>query len=321
MGKPRKHFKPHEHVYGVCHSDHKRATKYENYSINYFSIFHDNIPFDEIDWGDEEEEKSFFVCDTFYSLGLPLPAPHEIHYGTDGSLLFLNSHGIVIRIHDNCDGDPRLFLHPHILQPVGWVTSKELNVTIALYPAADIISSPSSQQKAASTARKSLKKSNFKTDDLGTHNNTGCLQLKRARYPLAIDVSFRIGERPNEQGRKTTRDAFNKRRKKKPAFEALKVLFKHHASSEFSQSECAEIFNFHQPLRHAFFMAWKEADKDKGDPNPVRMQRFWQMAFNYTQNGYKIYGKLGTNPNKVLLSTRRMNISWNKVSKKSYKYA
>lgn len=322
-------------TYGECQSDHKYRSECMEFVMDFFECIHNPYALSP------PEHSSFFVRETLEKLGLPLPKEDDIHHGSNGKLLFLNSHNIVIRVSKNRHGDPRNFLHPHILQPLGWVTSEEHDITIALYPAAHLLKGFVETYLAERRIYKALDKSSFNNFDLSSPNNIAYLKLASAgHYPVCIDISDLIAENPLNIHERKTRNAFNGNRRGQKTFDTLKVIFRHTKNSCFSRAAQEEAFQFHQPLRHAFFMAWKNAAQNEGEPNSVRMQKFWQMAHNYAHDGYRIYGnpenytnphtptltalwrkfsapfKTKGVPQKTLIETRKNPLSWAKFSKK-----
>lgn len=322
-------------VYGECLSDHKDAgSKYD-------------ADFDYLAWASRvvetslevkenmsrEERLGFFMADAFKKLGLPLPRPEDIHHGSDGQLAFLDSHGGVVRIGNNIDTDPRNFLHPHILQPLGWVTSEDNAFTIAIYPAVHHFDTWNPSDPLIGRVEESLWANSFFGLDLSGDNNIGYIKLDEGNYPVCLDISWRISERDEQK----TFNAFNRERDEKPAFNALRTLFQNVVRSTFPLEIQEKAFNFHQPLRHAFFMAWPGADKNEGAPDPERMKKFWRMAHNYVHRGYQIVGDVNAQQGdrfsafaalfadaseekkpveKGVVSTRKIEIPWKKLNPK-----
>lgn len=116
--------------YGWCYTDHKTGKEIRK------------------DWRTadylNDEPYATRVHAMLDQLGLPAPRKEEIFRGTNHDLLFLNSHGVVIRIgpHDVED-----LFNPGILQPLGWIEDREtaiaaggaqLPLTVAIYPGVEL---------------------------------------------------------------------------------------------------------------------------------------------------------------------------------------
>lgn len=67
------------------------------------------------------------VATMLEQMGLPQPEPEQIFRGTHHDMLFLDSHGVVLRIGPT---DVEDLMNPAIVQPLGWIEDEEIAVPI-----------------------------------------------------------------------------------------------------------------------------------------------------------------------------------------------
>jgi len=108
--------------YGWCETDHKSGKK-----------MRDDFPRDDYVLSDDFRP---YVKETLESWGMPFPKEGDIFRGTNHDMLFVNSHGIIVRIGYT---DIEDLISPTILQPIGWKTFTDTKYanekfTISIYP-------------------------------------------------------------------------------------------------------------------------------------------------------------------------------------------
>lgn len=102
--------------YGWCYTDHNTNGKDGHYIREQYSR-------GDYLYGEEYQE---FTREAFDTLALPFPEKDDIYRGTAHDMLFLDSHGLVVRV-GPCDVQD--LFHPAILQPIGWYSADDIKVT------------------------------------------------------------------------------------------------------------------------------------------------------------------------------------------------
>lgn len=108
--------------YGWCHTDHKDGTAIRAAYARPDYVF--------------DPDTAEPVAAALARLGLPAPGRGDVFRGTHHDMLFVDSHGVVIRIGPT---DVTDLIHPAILQPLGWLpdvaeTYDGDRLSIAIYP-------------------------------------------------------------------------------------------------------------------------------------------------------------------------------------------
>lgn len=275
--------------YGWCYTDHKNGK----------SIRTD---FRKTDYM-RDEKSADFIKRTLENYGLPYPnLDDELYRGTRLDLLFLDSHGVTIRMgHLNISD----LVNPTILQPLHWVTDATTGITVALYPGLEIDRQVQRQRLTRniighnSLAHSMERFGNSNKD----HNeqNVGYLETENMRgdlktTPIVIDVeNMPLPRRANKKtfpnlAPNTLTEAFNKT-----------YRMGTNEKYTFLDTHYLEIFEYHQPIRRAFNRAFN----DGNTPDHKRLSQAWKMIKNYHDHGYKIYKK------NVLVETRMLFSPWN----------
>jgi len=120
--------------YGWCHTDSKEGYEIEKLARNNDYVF-----------GAKYEDS---VGSMLEALGLPIPGKFDVYRGTYHDILFLDSHGLVVKIGP---ADMEDLLNPLILQPIGWLQDNSIKpifhvaeeaaypLTVAVYPGIEIL--------------------------------------------------------------------------------------------------------------------------------------------------------------------------------------
>ncbi len=233
-----------------------------------------------------------FVKDTLESYGLPQPdIDTEVFRGTNHDLLFLDSHGIVIRIGVT---NVEELVNPAIIQPLHWTDDPNSDITIALYPGIHIFKDEDFHNNylgSTDDMRNAIKFFGNSTTDADDYN-AGFIPVisdtnEEGLVPILLDAD----------------SSMQQSREAKPALSKTKEAATNHLNATHSlaiksvYSEAMNAFNgtlntglflkafeYHQPLRRAFERAFKNEK-----PNKKALSQAWEMAKNYHDQGYQIW--------------------------------
>lgn len=235
-----------------------------------------------------------FVAKALAQLGLPFPPADKIFRGTAHDILFLDSHGVTIRIGPTIVED---LLHPGVLQPLGWVQDTDNDeITVAIYPSIEHYNSHYNSVMAETGARSLLDElyifldqTDQNTNDMNPRNigiirvdDHGTLRI----LPVIMDTDNEMnGTRSwDARVRKVDMMRHSLARGATPA-RAMQVALE--TVSAFSLmpigDELLAAFGQHQPLREAFWDAWWEEGRPREAPDPVQMAAFWDKCAQATQ--------------------------------------
>lgn len=301
-----------EFEYGWCHTDHKDGKKIRGGRWR------------KTDYMQDEPTRAF-VEKTLLNYGLPLPdIQHEVFRGTNHDLLFLNSHGIVIRIGIT---NVEELVNPAILQPLHWVDDDESGITVALYPGIEILDETAPEETYL-TSEHGMQSAIllFGNSILDANNsNAGYIKVndsnQQALLPILLDADSDMQKRrsdkpslkPSEEDHihsnmntghsKAITDVYNEGRKE--------------FDKTFNTGLYLQAFEYHQPLRRAFARAFKQGAPD-GTPNKKAIAQAWEMAKNFHTKGYQIWRKPKAHENDVIESPVteiiRVKMGFNKPS-------
>jgi hypothetical protein len=268
-----------EFKYGWCKTDHKKGIS--------LAAVHRKTDYTQ------DEPFASFLKDSLEKIGLPFPKQEEIFRGTNHDLLFLNSHGVVIRIGPLNVSE---LMNPAILQPLGWFESREKLInsfpfTVAVYPGIELYSDYMQDKKApeiAANLRRFLKATGQEDNDSGDYNH-GIIrvwdedQCKQAAVQVIIDADnqyihteweawderFKVFEQSKAE-EANTGDAVAKTISK--VFNAAKQV-------KWYQ----KAFEVHEPLRRLFWKAFE--GKGPGEmPDAGCIKNFWDTCARVTNN-------------------------------------
>ncbi|MBL4666543.1 MAG: hypothetical protein JKY04_04135, partial [Sneathiella sp.] len=253
--------------YGWCHTDHKDGKEIRT-------------DYRDTDYMKDEPYASS-VNKMLKKMGLPIPDKDQVFRGTHHDLLFLDDHGVVIRIGPTDVDD---LVHPAIIQPLGWMNDDENKISVAIYPGFELATT-FKDQSYATDARASLKEA---LDDSGqgsadvSNNNTGMAYIMKdgKETPIAIlidpDNKFNGTKTSSDEGSSLQRirdqaaSSANTLRKSSVMEDAIHSISKlGHDMKDWEQ-----VFMMHQPLRTRFWLAHKDSEKN-GVSDPLFVKQFW----------------------------------------------
>lgn len=272
-----------EFQYGWCKTDHKTGKQIRE------GWRHNNADFLN------DEPYAARVHAMLDQLGLPKPKENEIFRGTHHDLLFLNSHGVVIRIGPQEVDD---LLNPGILQPLGWLEDKEnvirqagkdLPLTVAIYPGvelADHYHEAKHKPALVGSLYEMLSATQQGTGDIGTEGNTGIIRVmdddgQEVAVQILVDADNSFNGASREMRQKTSTHMEAQRSssavngapigKGEALFNTLRTVF--NAARHVKYWEKA--FESHQPLRQLFWDAFNNVPPVTGVPDADKCKKFW----------------------------------------------
>lgn len=295
---------------------------------------------DRINYFDERHGFLSHIKNVLNLHRLTMPKDTQIFRGRSHEILFLNSHGLVLRIGPTQVNE---LINPALLQPIhSWPVYANITMTLhsgtQLYT--DVVDSGADPVIDNRLAVFELKNRMLiwgnKADDVYPPN-MGVIPVKasfknKALLPIQIDIdndgheisdakdyhlfkNFGLEQR-TYQGTlpKNLRNIF------------LSVLENNFDANDESctqkmQDTYLETFDYHQPLRRAFARAFKEVDPCapliEQEPDAKALVQAWTMAKNFHDHGYKILGK-ETDENgqkigkRIVQQERRLYSPWTK---------
>ncbi|MBU6475809.1 MAG: hypothetical protein KGQ70_07565 [Alphaproteobacteria bacterium] len=277
--------------YGWCKTDHKDGK--------------------EIRWGFrtadymKDEPYAAQVRSLLKQLGLPFPKPEEIFRGTNHDLLFLDSHGVVVRIGPTNVED---LLNPAILQPLGWLESKTTQakltrsittpLTVAVYPGIEqfrrspTIRGETIPSTGINDLYNALSATGQKAIDVVDDNSGYIRVLDEQNREIAVSVlldsdnSFNGSSEELAQKRTEALSAAAKRSANKAdvLLLALRKAFEDKPDLRYRQL----AFEAHQPLRRLFWAAFgspkPETGRKRARPDRAARAAFWEACARVTNN-------------------------------------
>lgn len=238
-------------------------------------------------------------------LGLPVPKAGEVFRGTHHDLLFLNSHGVVVRIGPQNIQD---LMNPGILQPLGWLEDRgtmmkgQLPLTVALYPGVELYDQYEvSQQKPMMIDKlyDVMKSNDFGTGDLLGQGNTGVIRVldddgKEVAVRVLIDPDNDFNAPSSGMRKKLAKhmaaqlgsasETASAVRKDDVLMNTLRDVFNHARNAPYLQ----KAYEVHQPLRNMFWDAFQGVAAVGGVPDTARRDAFWQTCAAVTNKPMQI---------------------------------
>ena len=160
-------------IYGWCYTDHKDKNGKEI-----------RKKFRHTDYVQDEPYASALKS-MIAKLGLPEPDISQYFRGTHHELLFVESHGVVLKIGPT---DIEDLIHPAILQPLGWMEDKENKLTVAIYPGIELLKHFSGDRSAMADVESALRRTGQGAQDMH-ESNLGIIRLKGNKpVQMALDV-------------------------------------------------------------------------------------------------------------------------------------
>ncbi len=270
--------------YGWCYTDHKtgKEIRKDFRSSDYLN----------------DEPYATRVHAMLEQLGLPAPKEGEVFRGTHHDLLFLNSHGVVVRIGPQ---DVEDLLNPGILQPLGWLEDRDtgaalgkrtLPLTVAVYPGVELYEQHEMSRKKpviVGDLYELMTATKQGTGDVLGQGNTGLIRvLDDDGHEVAVRVLIdpdndyngassgmrkkRISHMQAQTG--TAVDAAPAVRKGDILFNTLREVF--NAARNVHYWEKAH--EVHQPLRNMFWDAFQGVEAVGGVPDIAKRDAFWQTC-------------------------------------------
>lgn len=231
-------------------------------------------------------------------LGLPKPKKEEVFRGTHHDLLFLNSHGVVLRIGPQEVDD---LFNPGILQPLGWLEDKEnpvrldgkeLPLTVAIYPGVELTDQyldKTHKPEMVGSLYDLLSATQQGTGDVCTTGNTGIIRVldddgKEVAVQILVDADNSFNGASKEMREKTSTRMKEQRSSASSAgapigkgealFNTLRTVF--NAAKNVKYWERA--FEAHQPLRQLFWEAFNDVPAVTGVGDAEKCKKFWDTC-------------------------------------------
>ncbi len=228
-------------------------------------------------------------------LGLPVPKAGEVFRGTHHDLLFLNSHGVVVRIGPQNVHD---LMNPGILQPLGWLEDRstmmkeDLPLTVALYPGVELYDQYEVGQPKPMIIDKLydvMKSNDFGTADLLGQGNTGVIRVlgddgKEVAVRVLIDADNDFNAPSSGMRKKLAKhmaaqlgsasETTTAVRKDDVLMNTLRDVFNHARNAPYLQ----KAYEVHQPLRNMFWGAFQGVTAVDGVPDMAQRDAFWQTC-------------------------------------------
>jgi len=267
--------------YGWCYTDHKTGKEIRK-------------DFRKTDYLNDEPYATR-VHAMLEQLGLPIPRAEEVFRGTHHDLLFLNSHGVVLRIGPL---DAEELLNPGILQPLGWFEDKEnvidigrrsLPLTVAIYPGVELdgqYDSAAQKPALAGSLYDILTATQQGVGDMETQGNTGIIRVldddgREVAVRLLVDADNSYnGTNAKMREKKTTQmheqsgstgTAEAPQGKGDVLFNTLCTVFNAVKNVRYWE----KAYEAHQPLRHMFWDAFGGVEAVTGVPDVPAREKFW----------------------------------------------
>ena len=225
-------------------------------------------------------------------MGLPEPEPGQIYRGTHHDMLFLDSHGVVIRIGPT---DIEDLMNPAIVQPLGWVEDKTLTIksddqshtaeipfTVAIYPGIELYEDffqKTPRPAIVGDVEDFFRETGQTASDLVTHN-MGIIRILddngvEVAVPMLLDSDnrFNFSTAALRQKRSERIKDLDKRTKDKGQIMSyvLKDVFKDAQDANLFQ----RAYQLHQPLRNLFWRAFRSVETIEDVPGKDHMDAFW----------------------------------------------
>jgi hypothetical protein len=275
--------------YGWCHTDHKEGKEIRT-------------DFRKIDFM-KDKPYAALVKKSLQKLGLPMPEKGEVFRGTHHDLLFLDSHGVVIRIGPL---DVKDLMNPAIIQPLGWFEFKDkvtvdvkkndkVPFTIAIYPGIELYKDFNRSEKKDELEKTDLRaflSATGQGDRDMSSSNRGIIRVFDEENNKEVAVEMLLD--PDNQFNGSTEGLTAKRSKAlsnstgtsteesnfaEVVSRALTSIFS--AASDIKWYQKA--FETHEPLRRLFWKSFKGKAEDE-QPDAACMKLFWDTCARVTNN-------------------------------------
>lgn len=272
---------PHTFKYGWCRTDHKPGTEIRRRFRDHDYVF--------------EEPYASRVNAMLDQLGLPHPTKGQVFRGTHHDLLFIDSHGVVLRIGPT---EVNELINPAILQPLGWLQDDSAKIklgnvdrplTIAVYPGVEIYDHYLRLRKAAPREAGSvfnvLDQTQQSTADIDGNGNTGIIRVrdehgitKAVRVVIDTDNEFNnvYGSALDERKRSIAQITAMVQQTGLGMDAALGASIAAMFSTVAAPWHRAQLV--HQPLRHLFWKAFSSEHAGQSIADPANRDAFWHAC-------------------------------------------
>ncbi len=266
-------------TYGWCNADHKdgKEIRREWRTKDYM----------------KDEPYAASVKAMLKKLGLPFPKPEQIFRGTHHDLLFLNTHGVVVRIGPT---DVTDLMNPAILQPLGWLEDKDISIgkvplTVAVYPGIELYSdwyNDEQHAKSVGSLINIFEKTGQHEGDISYYNK-GVIRIlddegKEASVEVLLDSDNYFNASCNDTTLKRSaglaKAAKFLENKGDVMSKAMETVFGATENIHYWQ----RAFEAHQPLRRLFWDAFSNEEKSGAVPNYKARRKFWDVCAQVTNN-------------------------------------
>jgi hypothetical protein len=263
-------------MYGKCVTDHKDGENLRHAAYT------------------KDKPYAAFVQKVLKNLGLPLPKDGEVFHGTEHDLLFLDSHGVVIRIGPANIPD---LMNPAIVQPLGWVTDQKNMIeigydkaplTVAIYPGVELYQDfHKNDAKPDTNLDDFMEATGQGTTDLHAYNKGIIRVLDHRGKEVAVEMLLDADNYRNGSSNRVT----NKRSKVMSIAEKEMDNFGEAVSKTvvniFNAAKDAKWYQkaymAHEPLRRLYWEAFK--GKAAGaKPDAKCIKHFWDTCARVTNN-------------------------------------
>lgn len=240
-------------------------------------------------------------------LGLPFPKKNEVFRGTHHDLLFLNSHGVVVRIGPT---DVQDLVNPGIIQPLGWVEDdvckikhgqKDVPFTVAIYPGIELVDdyrrdTNPNKPRIVGNLIELMRATGAGTADAGDYN-CGIIRVfdddgSEVAVKMLLDPDNKFNASLSEV--KSKRDSYMKAQeqgetaaagtarltKGEKLYNTLRDVF--NAARDVKYWERAQ--DLHQPLRNLFWQAFDTVNSQSDMPDADKRAAFWDKCASVTNN-------------------------------------
>lgn len=260
--------------YGKCLTDHKSGNTIRSYyrSIDYMN----------------DEPYASKVQEILEQLGLPLPKSDEIFRGTHHDMLFLDNHGVVLRIGPT---DVQDLMNPGIVQPLGWIEDKELKLdhggivpfTVTVYPGIELYThylQDDKRPEVVGDLDTLFAETGQGSSDM-SDENLGVIRLKEedgteVAVKMLLDADNKFNGTRSEKATEKNSHFSSVKQSGGHKGEAMEITLGSIFEAAKNVPLYKRAFQLHQPLRNLFWQAFKNADTPGVTPDIVTRDRFWQ---------------------------------------------
>lgn len=259
--------------YGWCETDHKpgRVIRDQYRDIDYI----------------QDEPYASLTKKMLQQLGLSLPKECEVFRGTHHDMLFLDSHGVVVRIGPT---DVEDLMTPAILQPLGWseTTVDGVKHSAVIYPGIEHYTEfcpKSDSAKLVGGMCDILEETNHKTEDAGSERNQGIIRVKDDdKKDIAVlvlldpDNEWIGSSSKNISNNMTSQFQTETKKERGHKGRAMETTLSQSFNKVNNIGLWKKAFKQHQPLRNLFWNAFKNVKSLEDKPDQAALSYFWNKC-------------------------------------------